>query len=82
MPNLTISNKFSFKTNSCKNVLKEILPCNSSRNMTTRCNQKQINHHINNEWYKCCGLKKQHLEMFKLNLPANVVNNTGIVDYH
>lgn len=44
-----MSNKKYFKTNSCKNVLKEILTCNSSRNMTTRCNQKQINHHINNE---------------------------------
>jgi hypothetical protein len=28
------------------------------------------------------GSKKQHIELSKLNLPAIVVNNTGIVDYH
>ena len=43
-------------------------------------NKNIINNLINNECYKCCGLKKQHVELYKLNLPANVVND--IVEYH
>ena len=48
--------------------------------MATQHDSEQINNYINNECYKCCGLKRQHVELSKLNLSANVVNN--IVDYH
>ena len=59
--------------------LKEILPIYIRERMSGY-NKNTINKHIDNECYKCCGLKKQYIELYKLDLPANVVNN--IVEYH
>ena len=38
-----------------------------------------INNYINKKCYDCCHLKKENMELYKLNLPNGIVNN--IIDY-
>ena len=38
-----------------------------------------INNYINKKCYDCCHLKKENMELYKLNLPHGIVNH--IIDY-
>ena len=37
--------------------------------------KNEINHYINKKCYDCCHFKKQNMELYKLNLPNDIVNN-------
>ena len=42
-------------------------------------NGDKINNYINNKCYDCCHFKKENMELYKLNLPNETVNN--IINY-
>ena len=39
-------------------------------------NGDKINHYIDKKCYDCCHFKKENLELYKLNLLNEIVNNT------
>ena len=41
--------------------------------------ETEINNYINKKCYDCCHLKKENMELYKLNLPNGIVNH--IIDY-
>ena len=41
--------------------------------------ETEINNYINKKCYDCCHLKKENMELYKLNLPNGIVNQ--IIDY-
>ena len=40
----------------------------------------EINNYINKKCYDCCHFKKENMELYKLNLPNEIVNN--IIEYN
>ena len=42
-------------------------------------NGDKINNYINKKCYDCCHFKKENMELYKLNLPNETVNN--IINY-
>ena len=41
--------------------------------------ETEINSYINKKCHDCCRLKKENMELYKMNLPNGIVNN--IIDY-
>ena len=41
--------------------------------------EQEVNNYINKKCYDCCHFKKEHMELYKMNLPNGIVNN--IIDY-
>ena len=39
-------------------------------------NGDKINNYINKTCYDCCHFKKENMELYKLNLPNEIVNDT------
>ena len=37
--------------------------------------KNEINNYINKKCYDCCHFKKENMELYKLNLPNDIVNN-------
>ena len=42
-------------------------------------NGEEINNYINKKCYDCCHFTKENMELYKLNLPNEIVNN--IINY-
>ena len=42
--------------------------------------RNEINKYINKKCYDCCHFKKENMELYKLNLPNDIVNN--IIKYN
>ena len=42
-------------------------------------NDDKINNYINKKCYDCCHFKKENMELYRLNLPNEIVNN--IINY-
>ena len=42
-------------------------------------NGDKINNYINRKCYDCCHFKKENMELYKLNLPNEIVNN--VINY-
>ena len=41
--------------------------------------EQEVKNYINKKCYDCCHFKKENMEIYKLNLPNEIVNN--IIDY-